>query len=74
MSDRPINGFWAESSALDIAVDVRLSEIRALQDSGTITVREAADMRVEALERHLDALRELRNEYFGDNEVSRVDD
>lgn len=65
MPDRPTNGYTAEASALDVALDVRLSEIRQMQDSRTVTVRQAADARIDALERHLEAMRALRVEYFG---------
>lgn len=67
MSDRPFNsnGYTAEMSALDIALEIRLGEIRAQLDQGIITVREAADLRVEALEQHLANVRTLRAEYFG---------
>jgi hypothetical protein len=65
MSDRPINGYMAEASALDVALDVRLGEIRAELDSGSITVRQAADARIGALEEHLDQVRKLRREHFG---------
>jgi hypothetical protein len=69
VSNHPINGngYTAEVSALDVALDIRLGEIRAQQDRGDITVRQAADLRVEALEHHLDAVRALRDEYFGDD-------
>jgi hypothetical protein len=58
----------AEASALDSALDVRLSEIRTQRDRGQITTREAADARIAALEDHLDRVRELRTEYFGSDE------
>ena len=41
-------------------LDDRLAEIRRQQDAGDITVREAADRRVTALEDHLAALAALR--------------
>jgi hypothetical protein len=70
MSNHPANGngYAAEVSALDIALDIRLGEIRAAQDGGDVTTREAADMRISALQDHLDAVRALRREHFGDPE------
>lgn len=45
-------------------LDGALADIRAAQDSGEFTVREAADARVAALELHLAALRKLRQDYL----------
>jgi hypothetical protein len=59
------NGYSAEVSALDVALDIRISEIRRRQDSGEITVRQAADERVDALARHLAEVEALRAEHFG---------
>jgi hypothetical protein len=42
----------------------RRQQIRRRQDSREITVREAADLRVEALSEHLAAMKALRAEYF----------
>jgi hypothetical protein len=64
MSTQPPNGYTAEVSALDVALDMHISEIRARQDAGEITVRQAADLRVEALSRHLAAVKALRAEHF----------
>lgn len=58
------NGYSAAASALDVALDTRISEIRRRLDAGEITVREAADLRVDALTHHLAALKALRAEYF----------
>ena len=62
------SGYSAEVQALDVALDIRISEIRAALDSGAVTVREAAGLRVAALERHLAAVKALRAEYFGNGE------
>jgi hypothetical protein len=43
-----------------------LSEIARLHDAGELTVRQAADARVAALENHLAALRQLRADHLGD--------
>jgi hypothetical protein len=45
------NGYTAEVSALDIELDITLGEIRKAQDRHEVTVREAKDMRIAALER-----------------------
>lgn len=50
---------------LDDALDARLAEIRRQSDAGVISLAKAADMRVAALERHVDAIQRLRAEYFG---------
>jgi len=46
------------------ALDPRLAEIGRSQDAGQISLREAADLRVESLEHHLAALKALRAEPF----------
>lgn len=66
MSTIPNGRYSAEVGALDTALSIRLSEIRAAQDRREITVREACDRRISALEQHLAAVRELRRQYFGD--------
>jgi hypothetical protein len=59
-----------EATLQDKFLDKRLAEIRRQQDAGIITVREAADLRVRALEHHLDAVRALRTEQFGQQSLS----
>lgn len=54
-----------EAAAQDRFLDGRLAEIRAQHEAGSITVREAADLRVAALEHHLEAVRALRAKHFG---------
>jgi hypothetical protein len=55
-----------EAAAQDQLLDRRLAEIRAQFEAGSITVRHAADLRVAALEHHLEAVRALRARHFGD--------
>ena len=45
-------------------LDAALADIRASQDSGKLSVRDAADARVGVLEEHLNRLRLLRDEYL----------
>jgi hypothetical protein len=52
--------------ALDVALAMQLSEIRAKQDRGDLGVRQAADERVAALSRHLAAVKALRAQYFAE--------
>jgi hypothetical protein len=59
----------AEASALDSALDIRLSEVRAAYDRGELTTREAADARIAAMEEHLDRVRALRAEHFGGDDA-----
>jgi hypothetical protein len=58
--------YAAEAAAQDRFLDEKLAAIRAREAAGTITTREAADQRVAALEHHLEAVRALRAEHFGD--------
>ncbi|HSR82860.1 MAG TPA: hypothetical protein VLM11_01625 [Streptosporangiaceae bacterium] len=68
MPDRPNHSGYAEDAAAqDAMLDERLAAIRRQQDQGTITIRQAADLRVAALEHHLEAVRALRAEYFGED-------
>lgn len=57
--------YMAEASAQDIYLDRKLADIRAREERGDITIREAADARAAALEHHIEAVRELRHEHFG---------
>jgi hypothetical protein len=59
-----VSAYTAEAAALDVALDMHISEIRRRQDAGEITVRQAAGERVRVLEDHLDAVRRLRAEHF----------
>lgn len=50
----------------DERLQAQLDEIRAAQDVGELTVRQAADRRIDALEAHLESLRRLRADHLGD--------
>jgi len=60
--------YAAEAAAQDGFLDRRLAEIRAAEAAGHVTIRESADMRVAALTHHIEAVRALRREYFGNGE------
>jgi hypothetical protein len=68
MSDptTPASSYADEAAAFDELLDQKLRGIRAQADDGTITMREAADLRVQALEHHIAAIRNLRAEHFGE--------
>jgi hypothetical protein len=57
--------YMREAAAQDALLDEKLVRIRAQVDLGTITTREAADLRIRAMEHHLATTRALRIEYFG---------
>lgn len=65
MSDRATSAYLPEANALDVALDIQISEIRTAHDRGEITTREAADLRIAALEEHLARVRQLRVDHFG---------
>lgn len=57
---------YSESAALlDDALDRKIASIRRRSDSGQLSVRQAADLRIAAMEQHLEASRELRWAHFG---------
>lgn len=58
------SAYMAEAAAHDEELDRRLADIRRQESDGFITTREAADLRVAAMEHHLTATRGLRAEYF----------
>jgi hypothetical protein len=58
--------YMEQASMQDQFLRDRLTVIRRQQESGDVTVREAADARIEAMEKHLAATRALRIEYFGE--------
>jgi|HubBroStandDraft_6_1064221.scaffolds.fasta_scaffold230948_2 hypothetical protein len=62
----PARRYADEAAAQDQFLDRRLAEIRTQYEAGSITVRQAADARVAALEQHLAAVRALRAEHFGE--------
>jgi hypothetical protein len=57
--------YMEEASQLDLFLRDRLVIIRRQQERGDLTVRESADARIEAMERHLAVVCALRLEYFG---------
>jgi uncharacterized protein YceH (UPF0502 family) len=57
--------YWEAVTAADRNVDAALARIRRLEDAGQYTPAEAAGARVEALEAHLAAVRQLRQEHLG---------
>lgn len=66
MADSQPPTYASEAAEFDRFLDEKIAAIRARQDAGEITVRQAADLRVEALSHHLAALKALRAEYFPD--------
>jgi hypothetical protein len=69
MSTQPpsdFSNYSADAGALSVALDMRLAEITRRQDAGELTVREAADLRIEAMESNLTEQRSLRNSFFGE--------
>jgi hypothetical protein len=56
--------YATDVGALNVALDMQLSEIRAKQDRGEISARQAADVRVRAMSRHPAAVEALRARYF----------
>jgi hypothetical protein len=57
--------YMREAELQDQFLRDRLTVIRRQQEAGDLTVREAADARIQAMEHHLQATRNLRVEYFG---------
>jgi hypothetical protein len=62
----PAASYAEEAANQDRLLDEKLAAIRDREAGGEITVREAADLRVAALEHHVQAVKALRIEYFGD--------
>ncbi len=60
----PARSYADEAGDLDDQIDAALLIIRRQQDAGEITVHEAADLRVAALEQHIGAIRALRLRHF----------
>jgi hypothetical protein len=61
-------GYAREAAAQDGFLDRRLAEIRAAEAAGHITIRESADLRIAALEHHIEAVKNLRREFFGNGD------
>lgn len=64
MADSQRATYASEAADFDRFLAEKIAAIRARQEAGEITVRQAADLRVEALSHHLGALKALRAEYF----------
>lgn len=62
--------YFEEIRAEDDRLRATLTAICADQDDGHLSVREAADNRVGALEAHLARCRELFREHFGGDETA----
>jgi hypothetical protein len=66
MSDSTPEPTYAQEAAIqDQLLDEKIARIRAQLELGTITVREAADLRVAAYSHHLLAIADLNRQYFG---------
>lgn len=63
----PTRDYATEANKLDEQLDATLREIRNRTGLGELTAIQAADLRVTALERHIEAITQLRAEYFGEN-------
>ena len=61
----PGSGYMREAAVQDNLLDRKLTAIRQQQDTGSISTRQAADKRIEAMEHHLEATRALRVAHFG---------
>jgi|HubBroStandDraft_5_1064220.scaffolds.fasta_scaffold1143007_1 hypothetical protein len=57
--------YWAAVEAEDGRFDDEIAGIRRRQDAGELTSREAANERIQIMEAHLAAVRELRQAYLG---------
>jgi len=60
------SAYYHAVTAEDERLCATLAAIRADQDAGHLTVREAADNRIAVLETHLDRCQELRRKYLGE--------
>lgn len=56
--------YWERVTAAANELDERLANVRNDVENHEISIAEAAQERVELLERHLDMLRELREQYL----------
>lgn len=63
-TDTPASGYMAEAEQQDTFLR-QADRDQVAAGSGTITEREAADARVEAIRHHLEATVALRVEHFG---------
>ena len=58
--------YWELSAEAQRELDERLANVRNDYEAGEISIRDAADKRVELMEKHLAHLRELRARYLGE--------
>lgn len=56
--------YWKAVETEDKWLDERLTDIRGRQDTGMISIRQAVDEQIVAMEQHLDAVRELRRRHL----------
>lgn len=66
----PARNYANEAAELDDQLDATLREIRNRADTQQISIREAADLRVAALERHVEAIRRLRAEFYPEGDTT----
>jgi hypothetical protein len=64
MSEGGSNEYYSAMAAEDQRLTDALAAIRADQAAGLLTVRQAADNRIAALEKHMVRCQELRREYL----------
>jgi hypothetical protein len=64
-AEHQAGGYMQEAEAQDQFLRDRLTVIRHQEENGDITTREAADLRIAAMEHLLAATRALRAEHFG---------
>jgi hypothetical protein len=62
------SAYTEAAAAEDARLDAELRSIRRREDAAELTVREAADHRIAAMEAHLGRLRELREKHLGDQD------
>ena len=65
MNDVERDRYWSAVEIADNQLATQIAEIRRREDLGQLTVREAADARIQAMEQHLAVTRELRVRYLG---------
>jgi len=65
MNHEPASAYAVAAEREDQRLIERIAYIRRRQDAGEITVRQAADERIAAMEEHLAAIRQLRERHFG---------
>ncbi len=61
------SAYYAAVESADDDLEEALTHVRAEEDAGRITTRQAADERVRLLENHLEQVQQLRREHLGGN-------